>query len=277
VRTPVAVITGASSGIGEAYARDLARRGRDLVLIARRLERLEAIADELRARHGVGVRTAQLDLADHAGRAAAIAEIDRIGHPPEVLVLNAGFGSYGALADLPARREADMVELNCLGVLELMRHALPGMRAEGHGALVVVSSAAAWQPVPFMSTYAATKAFELALADGVREELRGTGVVVVSVLPGPVRTEFGAASGLPGGAGDALPYRTSEEVVEATWRALARGRGRVTVGPLAVLARLAAVMVPRSLVLAVTRIAGRRTLRRVEAQSRRLPADRART
>ena len=273
---PVAVVTGASSGIGEAYARDLAAKGRDLVLLARRRERLESLAAELHELHGVSVRVAPCDLADHAGRAAAMAQIDDLGRAPEVLVLNAGFTSYGAFADLPAAREVEMVELNCLGVLELMRHKLPAMRAAGRGAVVIVSSAAAWQPMPFMATYAATKSFELTLAEGVREELRGTGVCVVAVLPGPVPTEFGASGGVPGGAGDGLPYRRPEDVVAATWRALARGRGRVSVGPLAVAARLAAVIVPRGLVLAATGIAGRRTLRRAEAHARRSSASRAR-
>lgn len=263
---PLAVITGASSGIGEAYARDLAAKGRDLVLIARRESRLVTLAAELHDTHGVEVGVVPQDLASREGRRAACAQIDLLPAAPEVLILNAGFASYGAFADLAVDREADMVELNCLGVLELMRHALPEMRSAGRGAVVVVSSAAAWQPMPFMATYAATKAFGLMLADGVREELRGTGVAVVSVLPGPVRTEFGMAAGLPGGAGEGLPYRSSEQVVDATWRALARGKGRVSVGPLAVAARLAAVMVPRGLVLAVTGLAGRRTLRRAKAR-----------
>lgn len=262
VRHPMALVTGASSGIGAAYARDLASKGRDLVLIARRRQRLEGMASELERQHRVSVSVLPLDLGDAVGRREALVALDRVAAPPEVLVLNAGFGSYGAFADLDPGREARMVELNCFGVLELMRHALPRMRAAGRGAVVVVSSAAAWQPVPFMATYAATKAFELALTDAVREELRGSGVALVSVLPGPIRTEFGAAAGLPGGAGEGLPSRSAEAVVEATWRALARGHGRVSVGPLAHAARLAAVMLPRNLVLTATGIAGRRTERR---------------
>ena len=135
---PLAVITGASSGIGEAYARDLAAKGRDLLLIARRESRLVALAAELQETKGVEVSVVPQDLATHEGRRAACAQIDVLPAAPEVLVLNAGFASYGAFADLAVDREAGMVELNCLGVLELMRHALPEMRSAGRGAVVVV-------------------------------------------------------------------------------------------------------------------------------------------
>src|SRR5690606_1012319 len=126
-------------------------------------------------------------------------------------------------------REGRMVRLNCLAVVDLAAHALPGMVRRGRGALVVVSSAAAWQPVPYMATYAATKAFGLHLGDALAHELRGTGVRAVAVCPGPTRTEFGIASG-GGGTSWAVPFDDPELIVRATWRALARGRGRAPAG-----------------------------------------------
>jgi len=264
---PLALVTGASSGIGAAFAEDLAARGRDLIVVARRGERLRELASRLTERHRVGVEVCVADLATPTGRARVLEALDARDRAPEVAVLNAGFGSYGALVDLDPDREVEMVELNCLAVLALTRSLLPGMRGAGRGAVVVVSSAAAWQPIPYMATYAATKAFELALADAVREELRGTGVSVVSVLPGPTATEFGAAAGVPGGAGRGMPRSSPEEVVGATWRALARGRGRVSVGPIARLAAMASLGILRPIALRVAGLAGRRAARASRARA----------
>lgn len=247
----VAVVTGASSGIGLAFARDLARRGHPLVVIARRADRLAAFADWARTTHGVAVETVVADLRTPEGLAAARAAITAAG-PPEVLVLNAGFGSRGPVADLDRQREADMVRLNCVAVVDLGAHTVPAMVGAGRGAIVVVSSAAAWQPIPNMATYAATKAFELSWTEALAHELRGTGVRAVAVCPGPTATEFSTAAGSEV-LGGRVPKDTPEMVVRAAWRALAAGRSRAPVGALARLALAAGRIVPRS---AVLRIAG---------------------
>lgn len=247
-----ALVTGASSGIGWAFALDLARRGHPLVVVARRAERLDELAALVARRHGTPVTAVVADLATDAGLAATRAALDALAAAPEVLVLNAGFGTRGALATLDRAREADMVRLNCVAVVDLAAHALPAMVAAGRGAVVVVSSAAAFQPIPHMATYAATKAFEDHLVRALAHELRGTGVGAVSVCPGPTATEFTTAAGsrinVP-----VLPYEDAATVVRAAWRALAEGRASAPVGVVARLAWAAARILPRPL---RTRIAG---------------------
>ena len=198
-----ALVTGASSGLGWAYADALASRGHPLIVVARREERLRALARRAREVHGVEARSVVADLTTDAGLAACRAALDE-GPPPDVVVLNAGFGTHGPLWELDRARQTDMVRLNCAAVVDLAAHALPRMVARGAGALVVVSSAAAWQPVPYMATYAATKAFALHFAEAVAEELRGTGVRAVAVCPGPTRTEFTMSNG--GGAHPSLVH-----------------------------------------------------------------------
>jgi short-subunit dehydrogenase len=200
------VVTGASSGIGLAFARSLAARGHPLMLVARRGERLAQLARWARDRHGVPASGVVADLATDEGLAACRDALDAAGAPPEVVVLNAGFGSHGRLWELEREREDRMVRLNCLAVVDLAAHALPGMVRRGRGALVVVSSAAAWQPVPYTATYAATKAFELHLTEALAEELRGTGVRAVAVCPGPTRTEFTLSSGNGGATHWSVPF-----------------------------------------------------------------------
>lgn len=247
-----AVITGASSGIGLAFARDLARRGHPLVLIARRGHRLAQLADWARRTHGVPATVVATDLCTAEGLAAARDAVDALPGAPEVLVLNAGFGSRGDVTTLDRAREADMVRLNCVAVVDLAVHAAPRMTAAGRGAVVIVSSAAAWQPIPNMATYAATKAFELHYAQALAHELRGTGVAVTAVCPGPTRTEFSTAAGSEV-MGGRVPKDTPEMVVRAAWRALAAGRSRAPVGAVARVALWAGRVVPRPLVV---RIAG---------------------
>jgi short-subunit dehydrogenase len=174
-----------------------------------------------------------------------------------VLVLNAGFGALGRVWRVDATRLSEMVRLNCLGVLDLARAALPGMVAAGRGTVVVVSSAAAYQPVAFSATYAATKAFERHLALGLAEELRGTGVRVIAVCPGPTSTEFGEVAGTKGMAGW-VPRDSAEDVVAATWRALAKGRSEVPTGAVARLSKLARKVVPESFAIRVGAMSHRR-------------------
>lgn len=238
-----AFVTGASSGIGRAFADDLARRGHPLLVTARRADRLDELVRRVRSRYGVPARAVVADLTTDAGLAAVRAALDGLERAPEVVVLNAGFGSRGAFADLDGGHEADMVRLNCLAVTDLAAHTVPRMVAAGRGALVVVSSAAAFQPVPYMATYAATKAFELAFVEGLAHELRGTGVRACAVCPGPVDTEFST------GAGDRVslpfPRERPELVVVGAWRALAAGGVRVPVGVIARLALSAGAVLPR--------------------------------
>ncbi len=242
-----AVVTGASSGLGRAYAVSLAARGHPLLVVARREERLRELADEVARDHGVETRIVVADLAREEGLATAAAAVAE-GETPEVLVLNAGFGSRGRLWERDPGREADMVRLNCVAVVDLGARALPRMVAAGRGAVVVVSSAAAWQPVPFMATYAATKAFELHWTEALAEELRGTGVRAVAVCPGPTRTEF-TLSGGGGSTYPGIPFDDVDMVVRATWRALAGGRRRAPTGLVARGSMLASRVLPRGLVL----------------------------
>ncbi len=252
-----ALVTGASAGLGRAYARSLAERGHPLLLVARRRERLEEVAAFCRDRFAVPVRVVACDLATDDGLAACRAAMDE--EPLEVAVLNAGFGSLGPLTGLDREREGRMVRLNCLAVLDLAAHALPPMVARGRGDLVIVSSAAAFQPVPHMATYAATKAFELSLAEALAGETAGTGVRVVAVCPGPTSTEFsevltreGARPGAGGGGWPwILPIDDAPAVVRATWRALDRGRPVVATGLVAHASRAASRVVPRRVVVAV--------------------------
>lgn len=261
-------MTGASSGIGRAFAESLARRGHPLVLVARREDRLRELAGWARSAHGVESDVVVADLATEEGLAAARDAVDRAGAPLEVAVLNAGFGSRGPIWMLDRAREARMVRLNCVAVTDLAAHVLPGMVGAGRGALVVVSSAAAFQPVPFMATYSATKAFGAHFTEAVAEELRGTGVRAVAVCPGPTRTEFTLSAGGPT-VPSAVPFDDVGMVVRATWRALAAGRPRAAVGPVARLSLLGGAL-PRRIVTraaALTHRNAERALKGSEART----------
>ncbi len=243
----LALVTGASSGIGRAFAERLAEYGHPLLLIARREERLRELSHQLAARFGVQAGFVAADLASADGRATAREAADRAG-AVEVLVLNAGFGAAGSVVAIGRERQAEMVALNCEAVVDLACHVLPGMVERGSGTIIVVSSAAAWQPIPFTATYAATKAFELHFAEALDRELDGTGVRVVAVCPGPVTTEFGEAAGF-GPPSRWMPHESAEGVVNATLQALRQGRPRVATGWLAKVSTTAAAVLPRRLVV----------------------------
>jgi uncharacterized protein len=201
------------------------------------------------------------DLATEEGLAACRRALDE-SPPPDVVILNAGFGLRGPLWQLERARQADMVRLNCVAVVDLAAHALPRMVARGAGALVVVSSAAAWQPVPFMATYSATKAFELHFAEAVAEELRGTGVRALAVCPGPTRTEFTMSAGSDTAMHWAVPVDEVDHVVQATWRALAAGRRRAPTGIVSRGSMLASRLLPRGLILRGAGLVRRQDVRR---------------
>jgi uncharacterized protein len=189
-RWRTALVTGASSGIGLELARGLARRGSDLVIAARREDRLEELADELTGAYAIDVEVIAADLTDPEERGRVEHRIRDVAPPIDLLVNNAGFGTYGPFVRQDVDSETAEIELNVLAPLRLMHLALPGMVERGHGAVLNVSSTAGFQPLPYNATYSSTKAFLTRLTEAVSEEVRGEGVRVMALCPGFVRTEF---------------------------------------------------------------------------------------
>ena len=257
-RWPVALVTGASSGIGAAFARRLAADGSDLVVVARRRDRLEELARELGSAHGVTVETLVADLSDPEPLATVEARLADTDRPVDLLVNNAGAGGHGLYAALPVDGVEDMVRLNLLAPARLTSAALPGMVARGSGGIVNVSSISGEQPIPFVATYSATKAFLTSLSESLHDELRDKGVSVTAVLPGFTRSEFHDRADM----GRSMPgffWMTSKEVAEAALVAVERGKAICVPGlgyrALVVLSRHA----PRGLVRRVAGMVGRRT------------------
>lgn len=218
-----ALVTGASSGIGREYAKALAREGLDLVIVARRADRLERLAEGLRARWGVRVLAVAEDLAAPGAADRIVATVKRRHFDVCLLVNNAGFGTFGDLAEQDIAVQRAMVDVNCGAVVELTRLLLPALRERGQGGIIVVSSILGHFPLPGMSTYAATKVFDLFFALSLWGELRGMGLDVQALCPGPTASEFSAVAGSPDRG--PLGRKSAREVVE---RSLARlGRSPV--------------------------------------------------
>lgn len=191
----LAIVTGASSGIGEALARELSRRGRPVLAIARRAERLERLAAEARAGGHAAIHPLVLDVAAD-GAAVRVRDAARDLGGAAWLVNNAGFGIYGRFTSRDAAAYVRLVRVNCEALVALTAEVLPDFLAEHHGVILNVASLAGFQPTPFMTVYGATKAFVLSFSEGLAEELRGTGVRVTAFCPGPVQTEFGDVAGM---------------------------------------------------------------------------------
>lgn len=230
-RWSTALVTGASSGIGDAFARALAAEGTDLVVVARDGERLTALAEELCAAHGVQVEVLTADLSAPVSRAAVEKRLSDPTRPVDLLVNNAGFGTNGRFADLPVAREEQQVQLNVVAVQRLTSAALQGMLARGRGNVVNVASIAAFVPAPESATYAATKAFVCSFTDSLHDELAGTGVCATASIPGFTRTEFQARADWQ--EQDHVPDRawlSAEQVARESLDAAAAGRARVVPG-----------------------------------------------
>jgi short-subunit dehydrogenase len=219
-----ALVTGASSGIGEAFARALAARGDDVVLVARARPRLDTLADELRVRCGVDVEVLPADLTDSEGLADVEERLRDPGRTVGLLVNNAGFGSAGPFADRPIDEEEREIRLNVLALVRLTHAALNPMSIRGRGAIINVSSLAAYQPNPGMATYGATKAFVSSFTQAVHEEAKSRGVHVMVVCPGFTRTEFQARAGVDQSDVPGFAWMTADTVVSDTLRALDRKR-----------------------------------------------------
>lgn len=222
-RGPVrrALVTGASAGIGAAFARRLARDQMNLCLVARRRDRLEELAAELREHRGVEIEVRATDLTDPEGLRELAETV--AARPPDLLVNNAGFGTLGPFAELDPDQEERVIRLNVIALVRLTRAALPDMVERGHGAVINVSSMAGLAPAPFTATYAASKAFVTSFSEALYEELRGTGVRIQALLPGFTRTEFQDRAGIDPGAVPDFAWMGPEEVVEASLAALERG------------------------------------------------------
>jgi short-subunit dehydrogenase len=249
------VLTGASSGIGTHMARELARRNHGLTLVARREERLHALAAELRDAHGVRVEVVAADLADDAGRGRMAGEIHARGLTVDVLVNNAGFGTTGPVRDADRTREIAMIRTDVEAVVDLCTRFVAGMVERGAGAILNVASTAAFQPIPGQAAYAACKAFVLSYTHALAAELAGTGVTATVLCPGPVDTEFAATAGFSDEeAGSALPtfmWVPVEKVAADAIAGLAAGRRVVIPGAANRVGAVAGHLAPRRLVTAL--------------------------
>jgi len=215
-RDKTAVVTGASSGLGVDYAKELAARGSNLVLVARRKESLDALASELIEKYGVKAQTIELDLSKSSSASKLMAELKKLKLKPEILINNAGFGTSGRFAKENLERVQEEIQLNVSTLVNLTHAVLPGMLEAGFGAIVNIASTAAYQPVPGMAVYAATKAFVLSFTSAVWGETKDSGVKVLAVSPGATATSFFDVAGAKP-TGGLAPV---SDVITATFKAL---------------------------------------------------------
>lgn len=245
----VTLVTGASSGIGRELARRAATDSTTLVLVARRRERLEELAAEIGGEADTIVHPA--DLADPAERRALAEEIERRGLPVDHLVNNAGFGIDGPFHVNDGDTERGMVDVDVAALHDLCVRFVPGMVERGYGRVLNVASTAGYQPLPYMATYGAAKAFVVSFSEALWHELRGTGVAVTCLAPGKTETEFFDDSGIDDSAFGRAPMASPRGVAEAGYRAMLAGRRTVIPGFQNRLTAVLAPRLPKRLVLAV--------------------------
>jgi uncharacterized protein len=246
-----ALVTGASAGIGTAIASELASRGHAVVLVARREERLQTLATELRSEHAVVAEPIACDLGEIEGRDRLADQLRERGRSVEILVNNAGFGHQADFATSPRQRMVEMVRLNVEAVVDLTGRFLGPMVDRGRGAVINVASLGAFQPLPGSAVYGAGKAFVLSFSEAIRTELRGTGVSITAVCPGPVRTEFTEIAGI-GGVEDRTPgavWMSAEDVARHAVDGAEHDRRVVVPGALNRATALAGQHSPRAIAL----------------------------
>lgn len=226
---PTTLITGASSGIGEAFARQLASQGHDLVLVARSEKALHELCDELMLREKVSAHYVVLDLTEDGADEKLFADTERHGIEIDWLINNAGFGSAGDFSSLPLDKELEMIDLNIRALVAITHRYLQRMRELGRGTIINVSSTASFQPIPFMATYAATKAFVTSFTESLLEENKPFGIRIMAFCPGSTKTNFFAASNIDRPV-TVKGQHTAEEAVGAFLRSVGAGRARFVPG-----------------------------------------------
>jgi short-subunit dehydrogenase len=249
-----ALVTGASAGIGVAFARELAAGGTNLVLTARRRHRLEELAQKLASAHKIKTEVFAADLVEPSAPAKIFAFTREKGIDVELLINNAGFGAYGEFVSVQPQKLLDMVQVNCSAVVHLSRLYLPEMVKRRSGDMLIVGSTASFQGVPYISTYAATKAFDLIFAEGLAEEMKPYGIRVCALCPGSTESEFHEVAGQTSLAATMKNQETAEKVARVGLRALAAGKSYVISGPGNYLGAHSQRLVPRRV---VTRIAAK--------------------
>lgn len=259
---PIAVITGASSGIGEEFARQLASRGYDLVLIARRMERLGRLAHTLQSVHSIECVAVEANLGRPSERERLCDALSADKNRIDILVNNAGFGTHGFFHETDLVRELELIEVNCAAPVHLSKRMLPWMLERKRGYILNVASLSAFTPGPVMAMYFASKSFLLSFSEALWEECRDTGVTVTALCPGSVRTEFQTSAGL------STKARTSgtapvavERVVDDALRGLFAGARVVIPGYQARIAAMLSRVTPKSKAL--------KTVRRIQEERRK--------
>jgi len=250
-----ALITGASSGIGLELAKLFAADGYDLVLVARRRERLDALRREVTERHRVRCDVIPSDLASPGAAEGIVRQLDGASGGVDVLVNNAGFGALGPFAAMDAEAARRMIQVNVAALTDLTRLLLPGMVARRRGRILNVASTAGFAPGPLMAVYYATKAYVISLSEALTEELRGSGVTVTVLCPGPTRTEFQAVANMGTARLFRLPgVMDAAPVALAGYRGLMAGKRMVVPGWTNLVLPLAIRFSPRALVARVSRL-----------------------
>jgi short-subunit dehydrogenase len=253
-----ALVTGASTGLGREMCTQLAAAGTDLVLVARDKDRLDTLAAEVRSRHGRTATVLPADLSDATQLAAVEARLADRHNPIDLLVNNAGFGTYGTFHELDVDREQDEIAVNVTAVVRLTHAALGPMVERGRGSVVNISSVAGLQATPGNATYGATKAFVALFSEAIHGELAGTGVTMTAVLPGFTRTEFQERAGIEGRTIPGPLWQTAEQCVSEALAGARAGKAWVVTGRINRAVAAAAGTAPRGLRrLLAARVAGR--------------------
>ena len=228
---PTALVTGASSGIGAAFSEALAQKGFDLVLVARSQQKLEEIAERLQIEAGISALVVGQDLLADNAVSQIFETVQRAGYEVDLLINNAGFGDYGQFASSDRPKQLEMIDLNIRALVEMTHAWLPEMLQRGHGNIINVASIAGFQPMPYLSVYAATKAFVLSFSEALWAENKERGIKVLALCPGPTESNFMTVAGFPedlDSTGQSLV--SSESVVEAALKALEKGEANTVTG-----------------------------------------------